>query len=40
VYRIKKLKSGQGPKGCTVIERVREREMVLMPITVAALSKA
>jgi hypothetical protein len=26
VYRIKKLKSGQGPMGCRAVERERERE--------------
>jgi hypothetical protein len=26
VYRIKKLKKRQGPKGCRAIERERERE--------------
>jgi hypothetical protein len=26
MQRIKKLKSGQGPKGCKAIERERERE--------------
>jgi hypothetical protein len=26
VYRIKKLKNGQGPKGFTIIERKKEEE--------------